>query len=142
MLVSEITMNLVTFTLHHPFCLVCCGPTGSGKSFAISELLERRHEVIEPAVTNIVYVYSEMQPLYYKLQATVPGIKFTQNLHDIETLATRDSLVIVDDFMTDIERGDNHKLIVNFFTKYCHHRGVSLSTEKACSRFVATLAFN
>ena len=119
-------MNTVSFTIHHPCCFICVGPTGSGKSFAIAELLERRDEVFEPKVKDIIIVYSVFQPIYYKLQESIPGIKFTQNLQDIETLATRGSLVVVDDQMTEIERGPNHKLITDYFTKYCHHHGVRL----------------
>lgn len=118
-------MSTVSFTLHHPFCFIAAGPSGSGKTFAISELLQRRNEVIDPPVNNIVFVYSVFQPIYYKLQAAIPTIKFTQNLHDIETLATRGSLVIVDDHMTEIEKGPSHKLVTDYFTKYCHHMGVS-----------------
>ena len=119
-------MNTVSFTIHHPCCFICVGPTGSGKSFAIAELLERRDEVFEPKVKDMIIVYSVFQPIYYKLQESIPGIKFTQNLQDIETLATRGSLVVVDDHMTEIERGPSHKLITDYFTKYCHHHGVRL----------------
>ena len=112
--------------------MLAVGPSGTGKTFAIAELLERRHEVIEPPVDNLIFVYSVFQPIYYKLQAAIPGIKFTQNIRDIETLATRGSCVVIDDHMSEIERGPSHKLVTDYFTKFCHHRGVSINGRVSC----------
>src|SRR4051794_33653949 len=115
----------ISFAIHHPFCMLSLGPTGSGKTFAVAELLMRRAEVMEPVPDKIIYVYSVFQPIYYKLQQRIADITFTQNLGDIETLATRDSLVVIDDCMTEIERGKYNKLVTDYFTKYCHHLGES-----------------
>jgi len=119
-------MNLISFELCHPFCAIASGASGSGKSTAIANLIERRNEIISHKIDNIMYVYSEWQPLFYRLQASVPTIKFTTEVKDILDIGRGPSLVIIDDKMDSISKGEEHEIVTNYFTKLSHHRSASV----------------
>jgi len=103
------------------------GPTGSGKTFFVADLIRKRQEIISTPIEKVIYVYSDFQPIFYKLQAEDPNILFTNRIQDIEELTTDPCLIILDDQMDTLGRGKDNDLVTRFFIKHSHHRGASVA---------------
>ena len=89
--------------LIHPFTCIISGPSGSGKSSLVVDIILEKQ--ITPPPRNIVWLYAEDQPLYKKL----PTVKFIRNIpDDIETRfrPTTTNLLVIDDLMTKAHNDD------------------------------------
>ena len=109
---------------HHPSTFLLCGPTGSGKTQWLAEVL--RFDYINPTPERIVWIYGEWQSLYQKLSMILPNIEFIKDMNSglYEGLDPQvRNLVVIDDQMT--EAGDS-KDLCKFFTKGSHHRNLSV----------------
>ena len=120
-------MDLINFELIHPFTMCVVGPTRSGKTFFVADLIRNRKTLIDKPLEKVVYVYCDFQPIFYELQAEDPNIIFTNCLQEIEELATESTLLIVDDQMDVAAKGKDNELLTRFFLKHSHHRGVSIA---------------
>ena len=118
-------MDLIDFHLKHPFVKSVVGPTGSGKSYYIIDLIRNRRSIIDIPIEKVVYVYYDFQPMFYELQLEDPNIIFTNRLEDIETLVSDPCLLIIDDQMDTISKGWANDLVTRLFIKSSHHKGVS-----------------
>jgi len=118
-------MELLDFSIPHPSTISIIAPTGSGKSHLALEIIRRRKEVFSENIENVTFVYSEMQPSFYDLQATDPNVRFTDSLEDIEQIHGP-HLVVVDDQQDTFSDKAKRDLITRFFIKLSHHRGISV----------------
>lgn len=118
----SICANMAKFV--HPSTWLVAGPTGSGKTQWIAEVL--RHDFIAPKPERIVWVYAEWQTLYDKIRMLIPLIEFVKSAPDnlYETLdPKRCNLLVMDDQMAEL--GDSRALS-SYFTKGSHHRNTSV----------------
>ena len=70
------------FKFYHPFSMMVVGPTQSGKSYFVEQLLSGKR-IIYPCrkTKRIQWFYTRWQPLYERLQSTLgKSITFTQGL--------------------------------------------------------------
>lgn len=113
--------------LKHPFTCVIAGPTGSGKTQFVTQLLNPTGgDVIQPSPQNIVWCFGAYQDAYDRLSNTNPDIRFVEGLPEdlLPSLdRTKRNLVVIDDLMS--ESGDNKK-ITELFTKGSHHSNLSV----------------
>ena len=102
------------------------GGTGAGKSFFVRKLLENAQQVINPPPERIIWAYGEWQPLYEQMQKSIPNLKFenevTESLVSRENLQGKRTLLVIDDLADDVQP----KLMTALFTKYSHHRALSV----------------
>ena len=105
----------------HPFCMTIAGPTQSGKSYFVYNLLRNRQDLIIPASKKIIYCYSVWQPLYSKMLVDITGISFNKGIPDIST--EKDVIVILDDLMNECLED---KSILSMFTIGSHHKNISV----------------
>ena len=104
--------------LKHPFTGIIAGPTGSGKSYFVKELISNAHVMIEPPPQKIIWHYGEWQTLYERMD----NVEFVEGLPDLKNIdPTFRHLIIIDDLMAEAD-----KRISNLFTKGSHHRNVSV----------------
>lgn len=104
--------------MQHPFTAIISGPTGCGKTFFTFKLIANASELIEPKPEKIMYCYGEFQPIFKDF----PEVIFNEGLPDTTEFDGKErTLVILDDLMT--ETNDE---VVRIFTKYSHHRNVSV----------------
>lgn len=109
------------FTFKHPFTCLVAGPTQSGKTHFIFELLKNLHVLIEPVPTKIIWCYGEYQEKLDDLPANVHKSYALEALDQINP--AEKNLVIIDDLM---DEAGNSKQVSKLFTKGSHHRNLSV----------------
>ena len=117
-----------TVTLQHPFTCMVSGPTGSGKTKWVEQLLMDAQQMIAPPPDRIIWCYGQWQPIYDKLLSAVPGIEFYKGIPvqiDSSTFfdKTVNNIFVLDDMMTEV-RDDPR--ISNLFSKGSHHLNLSV----------------
>jgi hypothetical protein len=94
------------------------GPSGCGKSVFIAKLLSNVEVMITPVPENIMYCYTEYQPMFDEF----PHVNFVEGIPDIgQFTGEHRTLLILDDLMNT-----NSDSISELFTRVSHHRNVSV----------------
>lgn len=114
--------------LVHPFSCIISGPSNSGKTYFIKQMLEHGEHVLSEMPQNIIWFYNCWQPLYEELFNKFPNIKFMEGLPDSFEDAdlfppNQTNLAVVDDLMATA--GDSEQ-IEKAFTQYVHHKNLSI----------------
>lgn len=115
----------ISFTIPHSCTVEIIGGTGTGKTYLVLELIRRRREIFAFPYEKVVYIYTDFQPEFHKIQAADPNVHFSQSIQDIEALEN-ECLLIVDDQQELIAKGENNSLISRFFSTHSHHRGITI----------------
>ena len=58
------TVALVDVRLRSPATVIIAGPTGSGKTRLLMDLIAQANSVADPPPVEIIYCYSEWQPAF------------------------------------------------------------------------------
>ena len=107
--------------------MIVAGPTMSGKSTWITELLLHNTAHISPPPNRIIWIYKRWQPLYDELRMKMPTIQFIQGMVDIKSDIYINSkvrtLIIIDDLMKDATQ---NKDVCELFIERAHHRNLSV----------------
>ena len=100
------------------------GPSQSGKTHLLFDILTFNRDIISPQIENIIYCYSSWQDFYSSFNNIIPQVKFIKGLPDIYELDTsKNNLIILDDLMTECEKDVS---ILNLFTVNSHHKNISV----------------
>ncbi|KAK3929566.1 Protein transport protein SEC23 [Frankliniella fusca] len=115
----------------HPCTALVVGGTGSGKTFFMNRLIEKRDEMFNTTFEHIIFYYSEWQPLYDTLKAN-HRVEFRKELPLLEDhpAGQGPKLIVFDDMMHEIR--SHHKEILNLFIKGSHHRNLSVFFLRLC----------
>ena len=112
------------FIFNHPFSIIVAGPSRCGKTYWVINLLLNANERIKPAPKKIVYCYDHWQTKYDVLNENI------YNLHWHKGMPTKsyldeisDAIVVLDDLMSERV---NDKTLMSIFTKYSHHKNISM----------------
>lgn len=107
--------------LRHPFTMLIAGPTGSGKTEFVKQLINSRGTVSKPKPERIIYFYGEYQEKFRDMS----DVEFIQGIPEyaIESLDNKPTWIVIDDLMHETA---NSKLISELFTKGSHHRNLSV----------------
>jgi hypothetical protein len=104
-----------------PFRAVLGGPSMSGKSWLLIEILKSNKKYIHPPPDRIVYCYSRPQSAFKQL--TELNIEFVEGLPDIDQFdPALNNLIILDDLMDQCQ---SNVSILNLFTVDSHHKNIS-----------------
>ncbi len=123
----ELKIKEGSTVFRHPFTMILAGPTGSGKTFFVKDLLEKAN--IEPMPDRIVYLYKRWQPLYDLMRKSVkPKIEFIKGIpEDLDSDKFFDpkmnNVIVVDDLMSTAAKDPR---IMDLFTEGSHHRNLSV----------------
>jgi hypothetical protein len=109
------------------FGLLCFGPTGSGKTVYLRELLRHREQCFDKRIDRIVYLYSQWQDVYHEMLEDDPAIEFRKDI--MEVLGnptffdkTKVNLLIMDDLASTVA---DSREASDLFTRGVHHRNIS-----------------
>ena len=104
----------------HPFTCLISGPTSSGKTMLVYRIIKNKQLIIDKPLHKIYWYYSQWQEIYKNL----PNVRFIKDIPNEKQLATdKPDLVVVDDLMVEVR---NDQFILNLFTKFSHHMGISV----------------
>jgi hypothetical protein len=109
----------------HPFTCTIAGPTQSGKTVFVQNLLKACDLYITPAPTRVVWVYgAENHEQRMLIENCNVNVEFFDQIPGIDEFQPEDqTLLVLDDMMHD---GGKNKVVSELFTKGCHHRNVSV----------------
>ena len=119
---------LVDVRLRSPSTVIIAGPTGSGKTQLLMDLIMQANSVADPPPTEIIYCYSEWQSAFDKIgeaDLAVP-VTFYRGLMDVKREISTDGKnrwFIVDDLMNEATQGGKSDAL---FTKYSHHLNLTV----------------
>ena len=116
---DHINLKVEDLKLIHPFSLIISGPTSSGKSTVLFQILENLHKNIDTRIQKVVFIYG----VYQEVFENYPNIYFTDNLDYMELKPTVPTIIVLDDVMSAV---NNSKKLEELFTRGVHHRKVSV----------------
>ena len=101
------------------------GPSGSGKSELVEQLLKEK-TLFYPPLKKVVYCYDRWQPQFDRMKKQ-SKVLFYKGLPPQGALARwfkpdQYGILILDDLM---EESGNDKRVLDLFTKDSHHRGIT-----------------
>lgn len=105
--------SLYDVSLQSPFNMIVSGPSGSGKSVFVANLL--RSNIISCKPKTILWCYGVWQKEYENMPYS-----FHKGLPESEHIEQGDAIMIIDDLMDETS-----ELVSKIFTKYGHHRNIS-----------------
>lgn len=114
-------LDLKEIAFKHPFCMTVAGPSQSGKTHFVYNVLKLKEQLIDPIPDKIIYCYSVWQPLFNELTLQVPNIEFINGIPELEQIVN--SIIIIDDLMTECI---DNKEVVHLFTVGSHHKNASV----------------
>ena len=133
--------------LRAPCNTMIAGVSSSGKTTLVHRILKHRDVMYTIPVRKVMYCMSVDQPLYNKMRKDVPGLQFHRGVpteEDLDTFTdgTQHCVVVLDDLMEQVVRSVDAQ---NLFTKYSHHKQISvifisqnIFAQGKCSRNVST----
>lgn len=118
-------MDKECLKLHHPFNLIIAGPTSSGKTSLIRDLLTHHSHTttINKSQIKVIYCYGQFQSLYLEPIDNV-NMKYHEGLISGDELEKEHvDLIVIDDLMQEVASNEQ---MMNLFTKQSHHMNVSV----------------
>lgn len=112
----------VSVYLKHPFTMLIAGPTGSGKTHFVRNLINSAKIRCDPPPTKISYFYGEYQEIFNSM----PEVRFVEGLQEDMISAAgggQPEWIVIDDLMLEAA---NQSFISNLFTRGSHHRNISV----------------
>lgn len=100
----------------HPFTCICVGPTMSGKTSYITNLIKNKNKVIKPNVKRVIYSYKKYQPIF----DSMPGVEFIQGMH-FKLDKSVPTLLVIDDQMNEC-----NATLTDLFSVGAHHDNCSV----------------
>ena len=115
--------TLVDMRLKAPFTAVVSGPTGSGKTKYMKTLIEGASTLTNSPPAQIIYCYGAWQDDFDALEER--GVVMHEGLLAAENIPVDKAprWIVVDDLMEEVS---GNKTMNNMFTKYSHHRNISV----------------
>lgn len=111
--------------LAHPSTIIIAGPTGSGKTQFLYQLLDCGH--FAPFPQLLVWLYSEWQPFYDQIKLILPNIEFmnglpTSGLYE-SFQPSMSNMLVLDDQMGSAGKNQD---VVDLFTNGSQHRNLTV----------------
>ena len=129
-LVCVVIMELVkpiNMRFSHPARILVCGPSNSGKTTLVTNIIRNWRTFFHHPVTRVVWYYGVYQPGYDKLSTM--GVELREGLPEsIEsdfpyTVSSDETQILVlDDLMKEATK-DSH--VLDIFTKWSHHKNIT-----------------
>ena len=116
--------SIEKLSFKHPFTCMMAGPSQSGKSTLLSNILKLNQRMISPPPERIIYCYARWSDGFNDLKQISPRVEFLQGLPDTETFSAQtNNVLILDDLMSEAEK---NRSILELFTTDSHHANISV----------------
>ena len=136
--INQDLLKLIT-----PFSLVLAGPSGSGKSKFLFDLLDNLDSCTEPKIEKVIFIYGVYQEVY----KNYPNIHFTDNLEYMKARPCENTLLILDDCMSQVKdstvleqlftRGRHENISVILVLQSMFYKGSVLKTVRDNATYMA-----
>lgn len=118
------------FVFEHPTSMIVCGPSGCGKIYFITQLLNNIETSFEKPIDKVIWCYTEDNSINHikdltrkSTNATIKNIEFVKGIPSTFENPDNDAILIVlDDLMMDAYNNE----VSNLFTRSSHHRNMSV----------------
>ena len=129
--------------LKWPSTGILAGPSFSGKTSLIIELIKRRQEVFSKNVDRVIYLCKQGQKVLEDLQQQDKDVILIDNFDQLDNFMIENSLIIIDDFLLEVSGIYNQK-VTEFFIRRSHHSQLScwLLTQNPYGRNLRTISIN
>lgn len=120
---KTITMEGIDIRLKSPVTAMIAGPTGSGKTMLLFELITRSSMFFVTQPTQIIYCYGVWQEKFSEIEDKVT---FNEGMIDVENEIPKDGKnrwLIIDDLMSETS---GKKDMNTLYTKFSHHLNISV----------------
>src|SRR5215469_4362910 len=111
-----------------PFTMLITGPTGSGKTMFVKELLEKQGKCINTKIKKIYYHFGMAQPLFQEMKEKIPNVEFRKGLPlkwETEIDGKNPVIIVLDDLM---DLALKNPLTSLLYTQASHHRNLAVLT--------------
>ena len=116
--------TIESFIFRHPFTCMIAGPSKSGKTTLLKEIILNKDILISEPPQRIVYCYSRWQDNFDQLKKQLSFIEFVQGLPDIDMFDEKvNNLLILDDLMKECGKDNS---IYDIFTIDSHQKNISV----------------
>jgi hypothetical protein len=120
--------NELSTQLKWPARICVYGPPATGKSTLLLKLLKLRDYVFEQPAGEAFYLFSEDQAGFDEYKK-LPGVTFSQSYKEVDEWISpkRNQLVIVDDFVLDLEKNSEFaNWITDLYVKRARHSSTTV----------------
>lgn len=121
---SQPFLNSTVF--NHPFACLISGPSKSGKSVLVQNILINNNDIINKKIDRIIYCYSAWQAAFENenFKRIVPAVEFHSGVPDLDNIdPSRNNIIILDDLMNE-SCTDN--AVQDLFCIHSHHKSISV----------------
>ena len=110
--------------LSHPFTMIAAGPTGSGKTYLVRDLLSYHLSTMKGIAHSPIKVYWAfgIWQKIYDIPLENVSLKYVEGVPTEEDVEGFD-VIVLDDLMSEIK---NSKFVIDLFTKGSHHKNLSV----------------
>ncbi len=108
----------------HPFSMIVAGPSRSGKTHWVIDLLVNMETRIIPTPTSITYCFAHWQDKYEYLEQKIPSVQFYEGLPSTTYFNSLSNAIVVFDDLMDASMGNQD--MMNMFTERSHHQNISV----------------
>lgn len=116
-------IGTVDVRLKSPFTAVVAGPTGSGKTETLFNMIRYRNKVCTEPPAEVLYCYGAWQSKFEQLADDVTFIEGSLNVERDVPDDGKPRWMILDDLM---EESSGKNSTNNLYTKHSHHRNISV----------------
>ena len=97
---KEFDVKIDDLKLIHPFSLIISGPTSSGKSTLLFQILENLYQNTKPTIEKVVFIYGVFQDCY----KNYPNFHFTDDLDYMGVNTNVPTVIIFRDLVVSYDK--------------------------------------
>lgn len=121
---SDVGLPVLNGCIRIPFSMIIAGPSNSGKTTFVYNLMDNSHHLVEKQFDYVVWFYGQTPPSETSIREK--DVKFIHGLpssFDEYIQPGLNGLIVFDDLMKECA---NNSMIGDFFTQRCHHEELNV----------------